>query len=310
MLSRSGAVYEVDKFLTRDAHWLTSCSVQISSIHQQMLGQAVGVVKPAALSEKRSLDYAKVTHVITKPCWRRPKGCYCRCHTSHERTWHSALLGTIGFASLFDRCNRDTCDTRRYAVYARFALSRFGVPLAIRLATELKVHGGFVPVLYPTIDVQRVCNFTSPGFRLLEDIKEPPFQVNIYLDHDERLVCWHDMQARTIADIKRLFANGEVSHLDVDPEGRTWLEVPLQTQVSIQTMLTVFRNFFWSHGRQAVCRHNSSSLHSWVGGAGKTSRATPGRSDYMLVRALNADESYCVTDCFCKSPAGSVRVHT
>ena len=204
-------------------------SVQLSSIHQQTLSQTDDVAAPATLAKDRLPYDTQVAHVVATACWQRPRGCSCRCHISHERPWHSAILGTVGLTSLFDRCNRgDTCDTRRYAAYARFALNHFGVPLAICLAAELKIYGGFVPVLYPTVEVQRVCDFTSPGFKALEQFNASSFGI--------------DAKERKVVELKRLFASGEASPLDVDPDGHTWLEVSCQTNMCIRKVLTVRRN--------------------------------------------------------------------
>lgn len=209
-----------------------------------MLSQAANVPETVTLSKDQLPDNAKVARIAAKACWQRPKGCYCRCHTIHERPWHSALLGTIGLSSFFDVCNRNTCDTRRYAVYARFTLSHFGVPLAIRLATELKVFGGVVPVIYPTIDMQRVCSFTSPGFKVLEELGNGSFGIDFRLDADEVTGLREVAKKRKVAELKRLFASGEASPLDVDPDGHTWLEVSLQTNICIGIVLIACRNFF------------------------------------------------------------------
>lgn len=254
-----------------DTQRLILRSLQISSVHQKALSQPVSATELAALSSNQLSNDEHVARVTTKSCEQRPKGCYCRCHISQERPWRSILFGTVGFASLFDKCNRDDCDTRRYAVYARFALSHFGVPLAIRLASELRIYVGFVPVLYPTIDVERVCNLDSPGYRLLEEFTEYSSDIDPFLDHDERVKRKQRAEACKIAQFKRLFTSGEASHLDVDPDGRTWLEVTLQTNSYIWTTLTVNRNFFDIRGRQGVDRHSLNFSSFWVGDAGKIS---------------------------------------
>ena len=118
------------------------------------------------------------------------------------------------------------------------------MPLAIRLATELKVFGGFVPVLYPTIDVQRVCSFTSPGFKVLEELSGGSFGMDSRLDADERTQLLEIVKESKVVELKRLFASGEASALDVDPDGYTWLEVSLQKNVRVGTALIACRNFF------------------------------------------------------------------
>jgi hypothetical protein len=205
----------------------------------------------------------QVARVVAKACWQRPRGCSCRCHISHERPWHSAMLGTVGLVSFFKRCNLDdTCDTRRYAVYARFALSHFGVPLAIRLATELKVYGGFIPLLYPTIEVQRVCDFTSPGFKVLDELAHGSFGTGFNLDEDKVTALREAAKAGRIAELKRLFTSGEVSPLDIDPDGRTWLEVALRANTCVWTVLTASRNSFDTLGHANGGRHSSSFSNS------------------------------------------------
>jgi hypothetical protein len=229
--------------LAVDTQKLISNSRQISSMHQLVLNQSVDAGEVAALVLNQLLSPAQVTRITTKACWQRPKGCYCRCHISHERPWHSTLLGTIGIASIFDTCRKD-CDTRRYAVYTKFALSYFGLPLAVRLTTELKVFGGFLPVLYPTIDVQRVCDLASPGFKVLEEFNASSFGIDYSLDEDEVARLWEIAKKGKVVELKRLFASGEASPLDVDPDGFTWLEVSLQMNICIRASLMAGRNFF------------------------------------------------------------------
>jgi hypothetical protein len=223
---------------------LNPSSLQISSMHQHVLSQSVDAGEVAALVLDQLPNHAQVARITTKACWQCPKGCYCRCHISHERLWHSTLLGTIGIASIFRTCNWKDCDTRRYAVYARFALSYIGLPLAVRLTTELKVYGGFLPVLYPTIDVQRVCDSASPGFKVLEEFNASSFGIDYSLDEDEVARLWEVAKKGKVVELKRLFASGEASPLDVDSDGCTWLEVSLQMNIRIRALLMAGRNFF------------------------------------------------------------------
>jgi hypothetical protein len=208
-----------------------------------VLSQTTDAQEVAPLVKDQLSNRAQVARIVTTACWQRPRGCYCRCHVSQERPWHSILLGTIGIASIFESCNRIGC-TRRYAVYTRVPLSHFGVPLAILIATELKVYGGFVPVLYPTIDVQRVCDFTSPGFKVLEELNVSSFGIDYSLDEEEVTQLWEIAKGRKVVELKRLFASGEASPLDVDPDGHTWLEVWLKMNIHIRVVLTASRNFF------------------------------------------------------------------
>jgi hypothetical protein len=229
--------------LAVDTQKLISNSRQISSMHQHVLSQSVDTGEVAALVLNQLPNHAQVVPITATACWQRPKGCYCQCHISHERPWHSTLLGTIGIASIFGTCRED-CDTRRYAVYTKFVLSYFGLPLAVRLTTELKVYSGFLPVLYPTIDVQRVCDFASPGFKVLEEFNASSYGIDHSLDEDEVDRLWEVAKKGKVVELKRLFASGEASPLDVDPDGFTWLEVSLQRHICIRASLMAGRNFF------------------------------------------------------------------
>jgi hypothetical protein len=286
-------------------------SVQLSSIHQQTLSQTDDVAAPATLAKDRLPYDTQVAHVVATACWQRPRGCSCRCHISHERPWHSAILGTVGLTSLFDRCNRgDTCDTRRYAAYARFALNHFGVPLAICLAAELKIYGGFVPVLYPTVEVQRVCDFTCPGFKVLGELADGSFGIDFKLDGDKATALREAAKAGKIAELKRLFASGEVSPLDIDPDGHTWLEVALQANPCVWTVLTASRNFFDLLGHSIGGRHSSSSLSFWRSAVQKTFRAIRGSYESILEQVSTANR-FCRTLAYLrKFSAGLAKVHT
>jgi hypothetical protein len=296
--------------LAVDTQKLISNSRQISSMHQLVLNQSVDAGEVAALVLNQLPNPAQVTRITTKACWQRPKGCYCRCHISHERPWHSTLLGTTGIASIFVECNWEDCDTCRYAVYTRFALSYFGIPFAVRFTAELKIFGGFLPVLYPTIKPQRVCDFTSPGFRLLEDITEPLLGLNANLTCDERRKSWQDAQARKIAEFKHLFEDNKASPEDVDPDGHSWIEVLLQKSSQTRTVLTTRRNFFGTLGCQATDRHSSNFSSSWVGFAGRMSRAIRGQCGSMLEHVSDADDFRCIVACFRKFSVGSAKART
>lgn len=104
--------------------------------------------------------------------------------------------------------------------------------------------GGFFPVLYPTIDIQRVCDFASPGFKVLEEITASSFDIDHSLDEEEATRLWDIAKERKVLELKRLFATGEATPLDVDPDGNTWLEVSFQTIFSIRIALMASRNSF------------------------------------------------------------------
>lgn len=115
--------------------------------------------------------------------------------------------------------------------------------------TELKVYGGFLPVLYPTMEIQRVCDSTSPGFKALEEFNASSFGIDYSLDEEEVTKLWEIAKERKVVELKRLFASGEASPLDVDPDGHTWLEVSFQMNICIRIVLTASRNFFSTLGQ-------------------------------------------------------------
>ena len=80
--------------------------------------------------------------------------------------------------------------------------------------TELKVYGGFLPVLYPTMEIQRVCDSTSPGFKALEEFNASSFGIDYSLDEEEVTKLWEIAKERKVVELKRLFASGEASPLD------------------------------------------------------------------------------------------------
>ena len=115
--------------------------------------------------------------------------------------------------------------------------------------TELKVYGGFLPVLYPTMEIQRVCDSTSPGFKALEEFNASSFGIDYSLDEEEVTKLWEIAKERKVVELKRLFTSGEASPLDVDPDGHTWLEVSFQMNIGIRVVLTASRNFFSTLGQ-------------------------------------------------------------
>jgi hypothetical protein len=156
------------------------------------------------------------------------------------------FLGFHGVLS-FDGCNLDACNSRRYALSLRLALSQYGIPLAILPSLQLIIDRHCRLQVPPSLQMQRTCKYTSEGFCVLYMLEHgfPTFERN----RSDRQIAARFLtyQQDKLAEIKQLFHDGTVSHLDVDPSGATWLEASLYVlyiALLVEGSLTSDRNCY------------------------------------------------------------------
>lgn len=164
-------------------------------------------------------------YLAQQPCWKRRAGCLCRCHKMSERSGLFLSLTIYGLTAAGQSCNRLNCTTRRYSVCFRLALTQLGIPLAIRYGLALEFSGFSRLRLYPTPEAQRVCKYLSPGFKLMIEMQNNHAIHFPGIGITDKLAAHDQLLVQNLAGIKRLFATGEASSLDVDPAGHTWVEV-------------------------------------------------------------------------------------
>jgi hypothetical protein len=135
------------------------------------------------------------------------KRCCCVCHDA------ITLLGGPWFLTLplsswsWKGCNKAFCRNAKSASFW-VSLTQIGVPLAVRVSLDF-VLSSQQSHITPSLSFQRVVRRTSPGFKLLFELAGGHRQ-----DWDK---------ARQ--DLLELFKSGEASPRDIDPDGKTWLDV-------------------------------------------------------------------------------------
>ena len=156
---------------------------------------------------------------LSLPCWQKRSGCICRCHTrariSQDRNRHF-FVDIFGFPSIWESCNVETCNQRRYALQIRFAATKYGLPFAITAGFE--VDSNWTPRF--SLVSENLCKYTSPGFTMLWELQRWPHEEDCALTPSLREAAIR----QRVAEIKRLFSNGQATFRDVDPEGLGWLE--------------------------------------------------------------------------------------
>lgn len=106
---------------------------------------------------------------------RHPRGCtrnkcLCSCHTlgSMERRFWSFQYTPLSM--ILRGCDDTSCDQRHYYVSIRVALSQLGLPWACTLSFHFENDLNSFS-LYPCLKPQIIVRYTSPGFKLLEEIR-------------------------------------------------------------------------------------------------------------------------------------------
>lgn len=135
--------------------------------------------------------------------------CCCVYHGSvsvQGRSWFLKLPSTL---RIWEQCSLKSCqNARHYSLW--LGLTQLGIPLAIHLNLDFVLNAQQYRIL-PSVCFQRVVRRTSPGFKLLHELET--FQKR----------DWESARQ----EIPDLFTSGQCSPQDVDPDGRTWLEVCL-----------------------------------------------------------------------------------
>lgn len=179
---------------------------------------------PAVVLQPRSV--ARVDNdMIKQLCWQGRGGCRCHCHYTSE--YSGSVFSWIfhGFASALKPCDMDECNSRRYMLSLRVTLRRLGLSVALIPSLQLIVNPDHGIQILPSLQMQRTCDYTSEAFRALYML-EHGYDTSVSTASDEQYRArWMTYKQDKLAEIKQLFHEGKVSHLDVDPSGATWLEV-------------------------------------------------------------------------------------
>jgi hypothetical protein len=107
----------------------------------------------------------------------------------------------------------------------RVALNRLGLSVAVVPSLQFIISPDYRLQILPSLQMQRTRKYTSEGFRAMYMLQHG-YDVSDVKGREEQLhVRFVTYKQEKLAEIKQLFHEGKVSHLDVDPSGATWLEV-------------------------------------------------------------------------------------
>jgi hypothetical protein len=140
-----------------------------------------------------------------KPCFL--DNCCCSCHQVSSIQGRYWSLKFPAISKFWTPCSTASCGNAMKASLW-ISLTKIGCPWAVS-ATLNVMWNSQHSYISPSLDFQRVVRFTSPGFKVLWELQS----------HQR------DDWATARDDLLALFDSGEASPRDIDPEGKTWLEV-------------------------------------------------------------------------------------
>lgn len=92
--------------------------------------------------------------------------CSCVCHTKGlfgRRFW---MFEYTPLSMILGSCSSPRCTARRHGAMFRLALSQLGLPFAALISLDVTVERGKLS-LKPSLQLERIVRFTSPGFKAL-----------------------------------------------------------------------------------------------------------------------------------------------
>ena len=155
--------------------------------------------RPKRLVEKNSQLYQE------RLC--RLKRCCCACHDTMSLQTRFWPLKFSCSSWIWKACNKLSCrNTRKASIW--ISLTQIGIGIAVCISLDVRFSFQESNIS-PSLSFPRVVRRTSPGFKLLWELQTGQNQ------------DW----ARARQDLLELFKSGKASPQDIDPDGRTWLEV-------------------------------------------------------------------------------------
>jgi hypothetical protein len=156
----------------------------------------------ASASSRRKLVNCAVRH------------CHCSCHRTRNQLHHLWGWEYSPLSILSRPCDAPECTAKRYRWGLKFALTRYGVPFMVSTSLEF-LWGAGKYSLKPAFSLERVVNYTSPGFEAL----------------------WHFSNGHlSLLDTQQQFR--ELARCDpslkdhINPGGRNYVQVGINTHLS------------------------------------------------------------------------------
>ncbi|KAI1502079.1 hypothetical protein F5X99DRAFT_172328 [Biscogniauxia marginata] len=141
----------------------------------------------------------------------RVKACSCSCHVRANITRRFWGLEYTPLSMILQGCDNSRCTTRRHRIAFRVAFTQLGLPLALTLGLDMAVKAGRYSVA-PTLETERVVRYTSPGFKLIWELRTR--QIG---------------QEEAVQGFRELWRKDPYMIYHVNPAGRGYIEVSKST---------------------------------------------------------------------------------
>ncbi|KAL2842103.1 hypothetical protein BJX68DRAFT_244957 [Aspergillus pseudodeflectus] len=124
-----------------------------------------------AISHSSPVSTMQLSHRATASSRRKSvncavRHCHCSCHLTQHQVHHLWGWEYSPLSVLSRPCDAPECTAKRYHWGLKFALTRYGVPLMVSTSLEF-LWGAGKYSLRPALSLERVVNYTSPGFEAL-----------------------------------------------------------------------------------------------------------------------------------------------
>ncbi|WKT50771.1 hypothetical protein QSH57_015741 [Fusarium oxysporum f. sp. vasinfectum] len=139
------------------------------------------------------------------------RGCSCTCHRTERTSRHFWALEYTSLAIFRRTCDKKSCNVVKYGGTFRLALSQLGIRWATVVQFYIVTTSGRYS-LRPSIEVERVVPYTSPGFEILWKLRN-------------RMISFEDGREELV----HLRRTDPTFPDHVDPSGKSYIENLLMT---------------------------------------------------------------------------------
>lgn len=153
---------------------LQTPKAQTSSLEDQQPGGLHQELEsdPAVPITQAGTEHRDITNSL-KPCLRwncETRHCSCSCHNTCKVSSRFWALEYTPFTTRGRVCDNEMCGGTKYQVALRFALSQLGIRWLAALQLHVAVGAGSLS-LRPSLVMQRIVPYTSPGFEILHRVQ-------------------------------------------------------------------------------------------------------------------------------------------
>lgn len=135
------------------------------------------------------------------------RSCSCRCHAQAVVEKRFSALQYTPLSTILGSCDNPDCSGRRHHLAFRVAFSQLGIPWAASFGLHFSIEAGKYSLM-PSLQIEHVVRYTSPGFILLAEIQEG---ITPWLQGRQKFV--------------EMFQKDRYMKDHVNPSGRSYIEV-------------------------------------------------------------------------------------